>query len=289
MDLIQKKLILTFLFFLGFSSLICQDDEPTYFSWQPVPNKYYVIWSKDVRNNIDTSKVKIVQEGCDSCIFPVYSVPYKGHKFTPYLWAFIETDCISEIKTDYVGKIYYNKHRKKDMIARQLFGVTLYKAEDISMLEELAEENKVKIVLECKPESPYSVMKLTYLLSCTNESGDAVEVSKIFYYTKLFQIVQTLFWNNVELTSIYDNIEYQKGHLYLSAYNQIDYFVPLSARSASICISDLLGREISRIDLEQFGSNSLVLDTNMFHSGIYFYSLFVDGVCVSTKQMIFRR
>ena len=131
---------------------------------------------------------------------------------------------------------------------------------------------------------------LTYFLSCTNEStGDAVEVSKILYNTKLFKIVQTLFWNNAELTSIYDNIEYQKAHLYLSAYNQIDYFVPLSARSASICISDLLGTEISRIDLEQFGSFSLVLDTNMFHSGIYFYSLFVDGVCVSTKQMIFRR
>lgn len=287
MDLLQKKLILTFLFFLGFSSLICQDDEPTYFSWQPAPNKYYVIWSKDVRNNIDTSKVKIVQEGCDSCIFPVYSVPYKGHKFIPYLWAFIETDCISEIKTDYVGKIYYNKHRKKYMIASQLFDVTLYKAEDISILEKLAEENKVKIVLEYTSDLPSG--SLTYLLSCTNESGDAVEVSKIFYYTKLFQIVQTLFWNNVELTSIYDNIEYQKAHLYLSGYNQVDCFVPLSARSASICISDLLGTEISRIDLEQFGSFSLVLDTNMFHSGIYFYSLFVDGICVSTKQIIFRR
>ncbi|MGI6370054.1 MAG: hypothetical protein GX372_04950 [Ignavibacteria bacterium] len=290
MDLLQKKLILTFLFFLGFSSLICQDDEPTYFSWQPAPNKYYVIWSKDVRNNIDTSKVKIVQEGCDSCIFPVYSVPYKGHKFIPYLWAFIETDYISEIKTDYVGKIYYNKHSKKDMIVSHLFNVTLYKAEDISILEKLAEENKVKIVLEyLEYTSDLPSGSLTYLLSCTNESGDAIEVSKILYYTKLFRILQPSFWNNAEFTSIYDNIEYQKAHLYLSAYNQIDYFVPLSARSASIYISDLLGTEISRIDLEQFGSSSLVLDTNMFHSGIYFYSLFVDGVCVSTKQMIYRR
>ncbi len=280
------NLILTFLFFLGFSSLICQDYEYHYLAWeQPVPNKYYVVWSEDVRNNIDTSKVKIIEEGYHRWRNR-FGVPYKDHKLIPFLWAFIETDCISEIETDYVGKIYFDHICwKKDMIVTQLFRVTLYNAEDISILEKLAEENKVKIIIE------YTVpfMNLTYLLSCTNESGDAIEVSKKLYNTKLFRIVFPVIPNDMEITSIYDNIEYQKSHLYLSAYNQIDYFVPLSARSASICISDLLGREISRIDLEQFGSNSLVLDTNMFHSGVYFYSLFVDGVCVSTKQMIFRR
>lgn len=281
------KLILIFLFFLGFSSLICQ---PLYLSWQPVPNKYYVIWSKDVRNNINTSKIKIVEEGeAEHTFYKAAGVPYKGHKFIPYLWAFIETDCISEVKTDYVGKIYYDAcYLKKDLIVTEFLNVSLYKAEDISILEKLADENKVKIVLEY--QIPFtSCVDLTYLLSCTNESADAVEVSKLLYKTELFGMVRPDALNEIGPVSICDNIEYQKAHLYLSGYNQIDYFVPLSARSASIYISDLLGTEISKIDLEQFGSNSLVLDTNMLHSGIYFYSLFVDGVCVSTKQMIFRR
>jgi hypothetical protein len=74
-----------------------------------------------------------------------------------------------------------------------LFYVKLNSASDVSLLEDLAEENNVSIMGE-----PHELMPLVYKLSCTNESeGNALEMANLFYETGDFDFAHPDFINAI--------------------------------------------------------------------------------------------
>lgn len=102
----------------------------------------------------------------------------------------------------------------------------------------------------------------------------------------------TLFTYDV-ITSIAQNNEPVKFALdqnYPNPFNSSTYirFVLDKPSKTKLVISDVLGKEISvplDFNLPQ-GENLVKFDANELASGIYFYSIYVDGVLKDTKKMI---
>jgi hypothetical protein len=65
----------------------------------------------------------------------------------------------------------------------------------------------------------------------------------------------------------------------------IKYAIPVSAVSSSIVINDSKGNLIKAIPLTAKGTGQVVVSADSFSSGIYFYSLMIDGIKVASKQM----
>lgn len=66
---------------------------------------------------------------------------------------------------------------------------------------------------------------------------------------------------------------------------QINYFIPVSSRNASVRMLDQSGRMLSEEQINSFGQGTLEYDLNDMPAGKYFYSLIVDGIMVETKSM----
>lgn len=66
----------------------------------------------------------------------------------------------------------------------------------------------------------------------------------------------------------------------------IQYFIPTSAQSASIMLFDLNGKLIKTIAVINFGTGSITINGNELTSGMYVYSLVVNGQIIDTKRMI---
>lgn len=64
---------------------------------------------------------------------------------------------------------------------------------------------------------------------------------------------------------------------------------PISYKEASISITDITGREVFRKSIElKIGMNELMYQHGYGMSGIYTYSLVIDGRSIQSKKMIFR-
>jgi len=66
----------------------------------------------------------------------------------------------------------------------------------------------------------------------------------------------------------------------------INYYVPENAGTAVMTFYDETGSAVKEVELLKKGNNSLVLSTNKLASGIYSYSLVVDGRVIDTKKMV---
>ena len=66
----------------------------------------------------------------------------------------------------------------------------------------------------------------------------------------------------------------------------ISYFLPASASSAKIVITDQSGITVKQINLSGSGNGTLKINTSAFASGTYKYSLYVNNALIDTKQMI---
>ncbi len=66
----------------------------------------------------------------------------------------------------------------------------------------------------------------------------------------------------------------------------IECSVPQSVASAFICIYDLQGKQVHRIDIRERGDIVNVIDASYFAPGMYIYSLIADGVEIDSKRMI---
>ena len=66
----------------------------------------------------------------------------------------------------------------------------------------------------------------------------------------------------------------------------IKYYVPNDANNVSICIYDLTGLQLLKVDITIKGYSSIHLNANQFRAGMYLYSLLVDGLEVDTKKMV---
>lgn len=66
----------------------------------------------------------------------------------------------------------------------------------------------------------------------------------------------------------------------------IECTVPQSIASAFICIYDLQGKQVYRIDIRERGEVVSVIDASLFTPGMYIYSLITDGIEIDSKRMI---
>jgi hypothetical protein len=66
---------------------------------------------------------------------------------------------------------------------------------------------------------------------------------------------------------------------------QIDLYVPSSVTIAQVIVKDINGRAVKDIDVQGRGKTSITIESTNMSSGIYFYSLVVDGKVVGTKRM----
>ncbi|GHV25499.1 hypothetical protein FACS1894176_04100 [Bacteroidia bacterium] len=80
-------------------------------------------------------------------------------------------------------------------------------------------------------------------------------------------------------------------YLYQNAPNpfrtntEIRYFLPEGIREAYLCIFDMQGKMLKKLNA-QVGMNTLTVRGSELHAGMYLYSLIVDGQEIDTKRMI---
>lgn len=90
--------------------------------------------------------------------------------------------------------------------------------------------------------------------------------------------------NNVSSNSapvLYQNIP--------NPFNQqtsIEYFIPTTAKSASIMIFDLSGKLMNSVAVNNFGKATVMVNGNELKAGMFVYSLIVDGKLIDSKKMI---
>ena len=66
----------------------------------------------------------------------------------------------------------------------------------------------------------------------------------------------------------------------------IECSVPQSVASAFICVYDLQGKQVHRIEIREHGDVVNVIDAAYFTPGMYIYALIADGVEIDSKRMI---
>jgi len=79
---------------------------------------------------------------------------------------------------------------------------------------------------------------------------------------------------------------YQNNPNPFSQSTEIKYYLPASARIASLCIYDLYGKQLKQIRLSQRGNGSQIISGAEFSAGIYLYALIADGKEIDVKRMI---
>ncbi len=71
-----------------------------------------------------------------------------------------------------------------------------------------------------------------------------------------------------------------------SRNTRIRYFLPEKTTSASLLITNLEGRQLKRIDIDQRGEGTITLQANSLPAGMYLYTLLVDGEILETRRMV---
>lgn len=66
----------------------------------------------------------------------------------------------------------------------------------------------------------------------------------------------------------------------------IDCEIPESVGNAFICIYDIQGHQLSRLNLHDRGNVSVSIEASTLNPGIYIYSLIADGTEIDSKRMI---
>ncbi|MDX2304198.1 MAG: T9SS type A sorting domain-containing protein [Microscillaceae bacterium] len=66
----------------------------------------------------------------------------------------------------------------------------------------------------------------------------------------------------------------------------ISYYLPEKNIQAMILITDLQGKEISRLPINQKGEGGVTVQAGSLHKGLYLYTLVVDGKIVDSKRML---
>ena len=66
----------------------------------------------------------------------------------------------------------------------------------------------------------------------------------------------------------------------------IGYYIPWEHKTAHITITTLLGQNLWKIPITQFGEGNLLIDRSQMASTTYLYTLYVDGKRIDTKRML---
>ncbi|MGB0896360.1 MAG: T9SS type A sorting domain-containing protein [Flavobacteriaceae bacterium] len=70
------------------------------------------------------------------------------------------------------------------------------------------------------------------------------------------------------------------------ATSAIGYYVPHNTDQADIVFSNNLGQIVDRITITQKGEGEVKIDASNYASGMYYYTLYLDGKKIDTKKMI---
>ena len=62
--------------------------------------------------------------------------------------------------------------------------------------------------------------------------------------------------------------------------------VPSDAKSATLCVYDMTGKQLRQIVVTDRGETSVSLSADGLSAGMYLYSLIVDGSLIDTKRMV---
>ncbi len=66
----------------------------------------------------------------------------------------------------------------------------------------------------------------------------------------------------------------------------IKYFLPLNTSNAQIRFTDMNGRVLKSVQLQQNGHGTISISVKELLTGTYFYSLIIDERIVDTKKMV---
>ena len=66
----------------------------------------------------------------------------------------------------------------------------------------------------------------------------------------------------------------------------IGYYIPQSANNAEIVFSNNVGQIVDRIRITQKGEGEVEINASRYASGMYYYTLYLDGKKIATKKMI---
>ncbi len=130
------------------------------------------------------------------------------------------------------------------------------------------------------------------------ESGDGyLSVNYIELIPLLIQAVQELSAKVEELGKIdvprmlrkSDSdkaVLYQNNPNPFSADTKIEYHLPSSTKSATLCIYNLNGSQVAEYPIITFGDGAIIVTASKLEPGMYLYSLIADGQVIDTKRMI---
>jgi hypothetical protein len=65
--------------------------------------------------------------------------------------------------------------------------------------------------------------------------------------------------------------------------------LPQKFTSAQIIMIDKNGNAVKQLNISGTGKGSITIDATTLSSGVYSYSLIVDGKLIATKQMVFSK
>ncbi len=91
---------------------------------------------------------------------------------------------------------------------------------------------------------------------------------------------------NVELKNSEDALLYQNEPNPFGEQTTIRYYIPENAGKAEVVFYDEFGRIIKSVEIMEKGNGKLDVNTASLASGIYSYSLIVNGVSKNTKRMV---
>jgi len=69
---------------------------------------------------------------------------------------------------------------------------------------------------------------------------------------------------------------------------KIEYFKPANTKKAAIAFLDINGKEIKRVKLTNIGIGNINVSLQNLSTGVYAYTLIVDGKVIDTKEMLVR-
>ncbi|MDR2056721.1 MAG: tail fiber domain-containing protein [Dysgonamonadaceae bacterium] len=90
---------------------------------------------------------------------------------------------------------------------------------------------------------------------------------------------------SVSTKSVTNTFLYQNAPNPFSVQTEIRYFLPQEIQQAYICIFDMQGKMLKKLDALT-GENTLTIRGSELQAGMYLYSLIADGKEVDTKKMI---
>lgn len=89
-----------------------------------------------------------------------------------------------------------------------------------------------------------------------------------------------------EVNNIANNYLQQNMPNPTSGNTQINYYISAMEHNAHIELYDAVGRKIKTENINKAGAGSMLINKGELGSGVYFYTLFVDGLKIDVKKMI---